>query len=306
MRVFTFAILMVAIIPIFAQEATYEIKNMDFNTELSDFGPAFYKDNSLIFAQSKKRTTKRGLAFFNLYVVSETEKFSSKKKSTTKFSENINSPFHESNAIFTKDFKTVYFTRTNYNNGKRGKRDSEGYVVLKLYKASNIDGEWQDVKELPFNSNDYSVGHPALNADETKLYFTSNMPGTYGETDIFVVDILGENEFSTPKNLGKTINTKGKEMFPFIDENNTLYFSSTKHQNNKGGLDIYRSTFSNNVFATPENLESPINSKADDFCYIKKLGINKGYFSSNRYGGKGKDDIYAFTEIMTNNNIAMK
>ncbi len=301
MRTLALAIVCFAASPVSAQEAIYEIKNLDFNTKHSDFGASFYENNTLVFAQSKKSSIIKGIPFFNLYQVSEKQQTPPKKEDIVKLSQHENpllrdtkKVFHETNAVFTKDYKTVYFTRTSYTRKRRVRRDAEGYVTLKLYKATNVNGTWKNVKELPFSSNQYSVAHPTLSNDEKKLYFSSNMPGTHGDSDIFVVDILADNTYSKPKNLGPTINTKGKEMFPFVDENNNLYFSSTSHKNNQGGLDIYCAKFENNTYKTPKNLGFPLNSNADDFSFIKKRGENTGYFSSNRPGGKGKDDIYSF------------
>ena len=297
MKRITIAILLISLNHLVAQEQSYEIKNLDFNTEYSEFGTTFYKDNSLVFARPEGNAVSREPVFFNLFVAHETPQLCCDKQRVTHFSKKISSVFHESSPVFTKDFKTIYFTKTNSTTkGKIGKKDSKGSVVLKIYKATNVNGKWKNIVELPFSSDNYSVGHPALSNDDKKLYFTSDMPGTYGDSDIFVVDILGDNEYSTPRNLGTTINTKGKETFPFIDENNNLYFSSTHHKGNNGGLDIYCAKSEGNTYSTPVNLGLPINSKADDFSFIKKEGENYGYFSSNRYGGKGADDIYSFSQ----------
>ena len=290
------SILILSVSYLAAQETNYEIRNLDINTQFSEIGPSFYEGNTLVFARPVSNSASRKPKFFNLYQTHESPQFCSKKKRVTPFSKEINTVYHESNAVFTKDYKTIYFTKTNAKKRKPGKRDSEGSVVLKIYKATNIDGKWENIVELPFNSNSYSVGHPALSNDDKKLYFTSNMPGSFGESDIFVVDILGENKYSAPRNLGSKVNTRGKEMFPFIDENNNLYFSSNGHKNSKGGLDIYRSSFEDDQHEKPQNLGAPINSKSDDFGFIKKIGQNSGYFASNRYGGKGADDIYSYTQ----------
>ena len=136
-----------------------------------------------------------------------------------KFSKKINSKYHESTPVFTNDGLTIYFTRNNYLNGKKG-RDSEKGVLLKLYKATKNDGKWDNVSELPFNSNQYSCAHPALSPDEKTLYFSSNMPGSKGMSDIYKVAILSDGNFGKPINLGDKINTQAKETFPFISKNN--------------------------------------------------------------------------------------
>ena len=212
----------------------------------------------------------------------------------TALSKNINTKLHESSVTFNKDFSVMYFTRDNYVNGELGKISTvDNKIVLNIYKATKVNGVWTNIKELPFNSDDYSTGHPALSNDGKKLYFVSDMPGTLGETDIFVVDVLGNDSYSEPQNLGKNINTTGKEMFPFITENNILYFSSNK-KDGYGGLDIYFSKQVDNYFSEPTNIGIPINSISDDFALFKKQGKEEGYFSSNRKGGKGDDDIYFY------------
>lgn len=155
-----------------------------------------------------------------------------------------------------------------------------------------------DIERLPFNSDEYSSGHPVLNSDNTKLYFISDRSGSFGETDIYVVDINSDGSYGEPKNLGPTVNTSKKEMFPFIDENNILYFSSNGFSDSKGDLDIYATKANNQGnYLKPINLGFPINSNKDDFAFVKQKGKNTGYFSSNRKGGKGDDDIYALTEL---------
>ena len=150
---------------------------------------------------------------------------------------------------------------------------------------------------MPFNNVTYSVGHPAINKDGTKMFFISDMPSTFGKTDLFVVDINKDGTYGIPKNLGPTVNTKGMEMFPFIDHDNILYFSSDSRTNGMGGLDVYAvKIFDDNSVSEVLHLGKPVNSEADDFAYILKNGDekNEGYFSSNREGGKGDDDIYHF------------
>jgi len=282
------------------KEQEFELNNLSINTAFSDFGPVFYGDK-LVYASAKDssyfKTSKYNLnqpPFLNLYIGS----VNSKERDVImieEFSEVINSKFHEATLVFTADFKKVYYTRNNFN-GNSGSVDSEGVNRLKLYSAIAFEGEngkidWKNSKELPFNSDEYSVGHPALNKNETKLYFVSDMPGTIGETDIFVVDILDDDTYSQPENLGTKINTKGKEMFPFVTSNK-LYFASDGHLG-LGGLDVFESEF-NLGFETPKNLGAPLNSILDDFGYIVNEENNTGFMCSNRNTGKGDDDIYFF------------
>jgi outer membrane protein OmpA-like peptidoglycan-associated protein len=159
-----------------------------------------------------------------------------------------------------------------------------------------IDDKWTNVKELPFNSEQYSVAHPALSPDEKTLYFASNMPGTKGQSDLFKVAILDNDTYGTPQNLTGGINTEARETFPFITSDNELYFSSDGHQG-LGGLDVFMTKLDQN--GMPQqilNVGAPLNGTMDDFALIIENTTKKGYFSSNREGGKGLDDIYSFTE----------
>jgi outer membrane protein OmpA-like peptidoglycan-associated protein/tetratricopeptide (TPR) repeat protein len=277
----------------------YEIKSTDINSRLSDYGAALYGDQ-LIFATSRdsvgisKIDTKwTSNSFTNLYSAKRSE--DGTLSSPKKFSSAVNSKFHEDSPVFTKNNKIVYFTRNNYSNGKVGK-DDEQVILLKLYRASLVDGKWVNIMEVPFNSNKYSVAHPALSPDEKTLYFASNMPGTRGMSDLFKVDITGDNTYGTPVNLTGSLNTEGRETFPFITPDNELYFASDGHQG-LGGLDVFVTKLGKDGMPTTIlNIGSPINGPMDDFCFWIDKKSNSGYFSSNREGGKGLDDIYSFVE----------
>src|SRR5690606_27651428 len=175
------------------QSGRYEIKNLAFNSPYSDFAPSFYKEK-LIFSSARDTGVyaKRKHGWDNEYFLDlYTGKIGINGRITEveSFSDELNTKLHESTSAFTKDGNTVYFTRNNYVNGSRGK-DEDGITKLKIFKANiNVDGKWINIAELPFNNNQYSVAHPALNAEGTKLYFASDMPGTKGMSDIFVVDI---------------------------------------------------------------------------------------------------------------------
>ncbi len=278
----------------------YEVKSTSVNTRKSDYGTAFFGDK-VVFSTSRDttgfsrvQTRWTNQSFTNFYVSKKTEE--SDLINPERFSKTINSKFHEDTPVFTKDLKTVYFTRNNYTEGKIG-RDDKQIINLKLYKAVlNTDGKWENVIELPFNSNSYSVAHPALSPDEKTLYFASNMPGTNGQSDIFKVAILGDNKYGTPVKLSNDINTEARETFPFVTQDNELYFSSDGHQG-LGGLDVFVTKINpDGSIGKIINLGTPINGPMDDFAFIIDNSTRKGYFSSNRTGGKGLDDIYSFTE----------
>jgi outer membrane protein OmpA-like peptidoglycan-associated protein len=209
-----------------------------------------------------------------------------------KFSRTLNTKYHEGPATFFKDFSKVVFTRNNYNSGK-ARKSNDGINKLKLFIADQKGKDWGNVKELPFNNNDFSCGHPALSPDDAKLYFVSDMPGGYGGTDVYVVEYNG-GQWGTPVNLGKEINTEGNEMFPFIDGNGNLYFASDGHEG-LGGLDIFYAELKDGIaYKGVQNLGAPVNSEKDDFGLITDKDRGTGYFSSNRVKGVSDDNIYSF------------
>ena len=273
----------------------YTIKNINVNTKYADFGTTYFGNDSIIFSSPTKKSLIRNVwkpneqPYLDLFigVKGEEGEIIGKKK----IKGNVNTKFHEAIVTFTKDMKTVYYTgNNNYQNTV--KNDSTGTLRLQLYKAKVMsDGAWTDIEKLPFNNDNYSTGHPALSADGKKLYFVSDRPGSIGGTDIYVVNIKGDGSYSSPKNLGKNVNTKGKEMFPFVTEDNLIYYSSDGHHGS-GGLDIFANRMYDNTISRSLNIGSPINSAKDDFALIMKEG--KGYFSSSRDEGKGDDDIYSF------------
>ena len=278
----------------------YIIEKLPFNTEYYDFGPSFYNDK-IIYASSRpdKALIKKvhdwtQQNFTDFYSITQNK--DSTYSEPENFSNTLNSKFNESSAVFTKDGKTIYFTRNNFLEGKKGRdkgMDNQRTTLIKIYKANLVNGTWSNIIELPFNSNEYSTAHPALSTDEKTLYFSSDMPGTRGGADIFKVRIEKNDTFGQPENLGSTINTEGRESFPFIAPDGSLYFASDGHLG-LGGLDIFESKIVNDTFQKPKNIGKPINSPKDDFGFIinsEKLG----YFTSNRNGGKGFDDIYKFS-----------
>lgn len=285
------------------QSGRFSLEQVDINSSLSDFSPTIYL-NQLVFATNRESgsTVKRvhewnKQPYLDLYQVKldEEEKIISSPVILPKV---INSKFHESSATFSKDGLTIYFTRNNYNNKKYGKSE-EGINFLKIYKSTreDLESDWSEPVELPFSSDNYSIAHPALNQDETKLYFSSDMPGTLGMSDIFVVDILEDDTYGIPVNLGENINTEGKENFPFISQDNELFFSSNGHIG-LGGLDVFVSVIGDDgEYGEVFNLGRPVNSSKDDFSFIINNELKKGFFASNREGGVGEDDIYESIQI---------
>ncbi len=206
------------------------------------------------------------------------------------FSKDLNTKYHEGPLTFSADGNLVVFTRNNYNEGKSSK-SSDNVNKLKLYSAELRDGGWANVMELPFNNDEYSTGHPALSRDGKTLYFVSDRSGGRGSTDVYVSQMQVDG-WTPPLNLGPQINTKGDEMFPFVDENGNLYFAPNGQPGGLGGLDIYFTALSQGTSQVITRLEAPINSRADDFGLITDGSRSTGYFSSNRL--RGDDDIFRF------------
>jgi len=277
----------------------FEIVNTNINTEQSDFGSAVL-NNNLIFSSARKINKREGKTFLwtnrsftNLYAAAILP--DGNLSTPVLVDTDVNSKFNESTPVFTKDGKTMYFTRNNFLDGKRGK-DGKNITLLKLYKASFVNGKWENITELPFNSDTYSTAHPALSLDEKKLYFASDMPGSLGQSDLYSVTINSDGTFGKPENLGPNINTEGRETFPFISGDNELYFA-TDGRPGLGGLDIFVSKIlDNGTFDKVQNIGEPVNTGSDDFAFIIDSNTRKGYFSSNKKGGTGYDDIYKFTE----------
>lgn len=277
----------------------YIVENAGINSAYSDYGTSFL-GNQLVFSSNRelpgisKRVQSWTNQQFTGFYASAVDG-DGKLGTPEKFLQDVETKYNEATPVFTNDGKTMYFTRNNFNNGKKGK-NSERTIGLKLYKATLENGKWSKAIELPFNSNEYNVAHPALSPDEKTLYFASNMPGTLGQSDIYKVSLNTDGTVGTPVNLGNKINTEGKETFPFVSSENELYFSSDGHPG-LGGLDVFKSKAEGNSFASPINVGSPINSSVDDFAFLIDTKTQAGFFSSNREGGLGYDDIYRFKEL---------
>ncbi|MFV8338093.1 hypothetical protein ACNQGL_02350 [Flavobacterium sp. LB3P21] len=278
----------------------YTVENAGVNSKYSDYGTSFY-GNKIVFTSARdtvgfgtKIDSWTGEGFTNLY---EANKESNGKLSSVEhLSKKLNSKFHEATPVFTKDGKTVYFTRNNFLNGKKIK-DKNKTILLKIYKATLDGNQWTNITELPFNSDNFSVAHPALSPDEKQLYFATDMPGTYGQSDIYKVTINDDGSFGIPQNLGNKINTEGRETFPFITSENELYFASDGHPG-LGGLDVFVSKpKQNGNYEEVLNVGEPLNSSKDDLALLIDTKTQRGYVTSNRDGGQGDDDIYTFKEI---------
>lgn len=276
-------------------EGRYKINHLAINTNAEDFGPAYY-NNQIVFASSRRKGShpiKRiynwnNKPFLDLYVA---DVAGEELKDPKRFSKKIDKKLHEGPATFANDGKMMAFTRNNYDS-----KSKDGIVKLEIFfMEKDKDGNWGEQKPFKLNSSEYSVGHPCLSADGNTMYFVSDMPGGLGGADLYVIKKDGSGNWGDPKNLGDKINTEGNEMFPYFEENNGfLLFASNGHLG-LGGLDMFITPIRDDgTFGKVLNMGAPLNTQSDDFGLIIDNKMNKGYFSSNRSGGSGDDDIYAF------------
>ncbi len=268
----------------------YIVNTSKHSTKYSDY-PAFYRSDTLYVTTADlagELSPWNNEPTSNVYRTENTE--------LKALQPDINTKFNEGSIAITKKGDAIYFTRNDYTNKKLGK-DKNRITRLKLYRIRKADSLWTDEEELPFSNRHYSVGHPALSPDNKTLYFVSDMPGNDGKggTDIYKVTINDDGTFGTATNLA-SLNTFGDEMFPFVANDGTLYFSSDGQTSNLGGLDVYSASLNQDgSYGSVENLGRPINSPTDDFAFVINDKTEEGFLSSNRYGAVS-DDIYAFSK----------
>lgn len=265
----------------------------EVNSKESDFGVACANEDCTVLYFTSSREKEKGnkinpvtgTYFTDIY---EIELYKSGKWSKPKLlNDTINSEYDEGIPVLSSDFTEMFFTRCRIVRGIK--------LGCQIYRATREPGEdWNYCEQLTFFPEEVSVGHPSLSADGNVLYFSANAPGGYGGFDIYYVKRNSKNDkFSQPINIGFPINTIGDELYPFIRDNNILYFASNGHIG-FGGLDIFKAYKDHNGEWIVENMKYPINSTADDFGIVFKRGTEEGFFCSSRNGGKGKDDIYSF------------
>jgi len=272
----------------------FEIKNLSVNTAQEDFGAAYYKDK-IVFTSSRtknqfvdRKWNWNKLPYLDLYIA-ETENGNFTKISP--FNNSINKKYHEGPASFNETGIFMVFTRNNYISKSLDKINK-----LQIYFSEFEEGEWKDPSPFLFNSPEFSMGHACLTLDGETMYLASDMPGGFGGVDLYVSKLNSDKVWSEPVNLGKSINTEGNEMFPFIHKDGYLFFASDGLPG-LGGLDIFMAKVKENDFSNPFNLGVPVNSNFDDFSFILDKEMKTGYFSSNREEGKGDDDIYFFNML---------
>ena len=278
---------------------TYNIRKIDYNSSQSEFVTSFYSPDR-VFISSARDTGMfehrvhrwNNKSFLDIYLANidfQTGEIQKLKK----LSRAINSKYHESTTAFNSQTKTLYFTQNRVN---RSTKKGKDILRLSIFQTiENDDGKWQVPQELPFCSDRFSVANPALSPDGKRLYFSSDMPGGFGNSDLYYVELVNGNVHGAPVNLGGNINTVGRETFPFINRNDVLYFASDSRRG-YGGLDLYEAQRKpDETYGKPINMGETINSTADDFCFIVNTGGDAGYFASNRNNPASDDDIYYFT-----------
>ncbi|HEX8516728.1 MAG TPA: OmpA family protein [Bacteroidia bacterium] len=273
----------------YKDSSRYAIKEVKIPDVTTAFGQVNF-NGGLVFAadkttfnSSQKESGWTGRSYLDMYYSKKNDDGSWTAPEPLKGE--VNGVYHEGPAVFNAEGSRIYFTRSNYGTAKKLRKNGEDVSNLKIYYAELVKGIWTDLYELPFNSDDYSCGHPALSPDGKTLFFISDMPGGNGGTDLYKstreIGKDGKEEWSKPQNLGSVINTAGNEMFPYVHKDGTMYFSSDAH-NTLGGLDIFSSVPDGNNWSEPQNLNYPISSSKDDFAFVLNEDGKTGYISSNR------------------------
>ncbi len=284
---------------IFSVNPKYTIDTVAFNSDYSDFG-AYERDGTIYFASTrekgvsvKRKYTWNQQPFLDLYAIPEGENSITHKN---RLNRAINTKFHEASTSITPDGNTMYFSRNSYYNNKKG-RDGKRITHLEIYKATKIDGEWGNIKSISINNTNYSVTHPAVSPDGKYLFFASDKPGGNGGMDIYKANIGTNGTISNVTSLGDIINTTGDDVFPFVNNEGILFFSSDGHIG-LGLLDIFSATKNETGnYIDVVNIGAPINSNQDDFSFFQKEDGISGYFTSNRGCNIYDDDIYRFAKI---------
>jgi outer membrane protein OmpA-like peptidoglycan-associated protein/tetratricopeptide (TPR) repeat protein len=274
----------------------FDIEKISINsTDKSDFG-AFLHGNTLYFSSSRNESNAvygwKNEPFLDIYQSNYNEDGSLSEP--TLVSE-LNTKYHEGPVSISSDGSTIYFSSESFKDNLYVKDKIKKLKIgqVNLYKASKINGKWANVESLPFNSKEYSTSNPSISKDGKTLYFSSNMPGTIGGIDIWKVSISSDGAYSVPVNLGSKINTTEDESFPFISDDNILYFASNGLVG-FGGFDVFSVDLIKD--SQPMNLGKPINSEKDDFAFSFNKEKNIGFLSSNR---SGNDHIYSSSPVKT-------
>jgi outer membrane protein OmpA-like peptidoglycan-associated protein len=271
-----------------SQAKLYDVVKSDISSDKSDFGAVLTNDNNVYFSSSRNTSKKNSNwneePYLDLYRATyNTNKTISEAVAVA----NLNTRWHDGPASISSDGSTMYYGSESFNEKEftKDKEKKAKFGKIYLYKATKSGDSWSNSKPLPFNSPAYDVRNPSISKDGKTLYFSSNMPGGMGGEDIWKVSVNGD-EYGTPENLGAKINTEANESFPFITDDNVLFFSSNGKQG-FGGLDVFKIDLTKGTDAV--NVGAPVNTEKDDFAFTYNTAKKVGFFSSNR---DGNDDIY--------------
>lgn len=283
-----------------ANNDNFVINNQSINTDASEMGVSFISGSEVLLSSSERKKqasqnifSGNGDYFYDIY--RSTLDSDGNLGKLKRLKGDVDSKFHDGPSAYDSSTGYVYFTRNNYVNRKKG-TNSEDVMLLKIYRTKLEDKNFDFIEELNFNSDDYSCAHPSVSADGKKLFFASDMPGGFGGMDIYSID-LTKLKSTSPKNLGKVVNTSLNDVFPHYNESAKLLFFSSEGHAGLGGLDVFAAKFNKDGdIKVIENLGAPVNSMKDDFSFVSNAGQTKGFFTSNRSGGKGSDDIYGFIQ----------
>lgn len=270
----------------------YVVKSLDVNSDADDFGPIYYKDK-VVFSSTKsapkmivKNYNWTGKPFWNIYI---TDVEDGELKNAKNFDKSLNGNLHDGPASFSNDGTFMAFTKNNYKD-----KSVDKVVELQIYFSTFTDEKWSKPEPFILNNTEYSVGHPSLTSDGKTMYFTSDMPGGFGGSDLYKSTRNAGGTWSKAENLGNKINTESDELFPFIEETSQKLYFSSNGRFGLGGLDVFVADLSGSIVGNVQNAGFPLNTVADDYAVVVNSTSTKGFVSSNRVGGKGGDDIYAF------------
>jgi peptidoglycan-associated lipoprotein len=269
----------------------YQVAELrDLNTKDAEFGPAYGRDDFGVVYLTSSRDAAAGNKTHGATGQGFTDIFVSRLDKKSKWStpvpvEKVNSEFEDGTPSLTSDFREMYFTRC-----EAGKREKKGCVIM--YSKGSGDS-WEEPKNIGILTDSVVAAHPSISSDGLTLYFVSDIGEGFGKKDIYRVKRNQPGDaWSKPENLGPDINTGGDELFPFIRNDGTLYFSSDGHIG-MGGLDIFKALPQPDGSWLVQNMKSPVNSFADDFSIVFENENERGIFSSTRKG-RGNDELYSF------------
>ncbi len=291
-------------------------------SNFSDFSPMSY-GNGIIFTSDRGLTSDNkkdiygwtGRPYLQLFTAQKDEQ--GNWQSPMALQEVINSQYHNATASAAEDGQMLYFTRTHLVKKRSNvnpdptswvqKEEVNEYINrLEIFTAQKQSGTWSNIQPFIYNKvEEYSVGHPAVSPDGKVLYFVSDMPGGQGETDIYYVTRQADGNWSEPVNAGPTVNTAGRESFPYVDKEGKLYFASDGHIG-MGGLDMFAAEGGHAAWSRVRNLGYPINSPKNDYGIMFDGTGKSGLFSSNRDAVDGTDDIYSFGNLQNTVVLAVK